>query len=108
MKSLGVLGFLFSADATYTGRVWTYQSTNRVDAMGMGYGVAYSMIGRGRHDFATGIRTFSHSLTHSLLTHHSLTYLLNAFFTILHSLYPNPLIHYPLPLTHSLIRLLTP
>ena len=64
MKSLGVLGFLFSADATYTGRVWTYQSTNRVDAMGMGYGVAYSMIGRGRHDFATGIRTFSHSPTH--------------------------------------------
>lgn len=43
-----------STEATYSGRVWTYQSTNRVDAMGMGYGNSFSMIGRGRHETATG------------------------------------------------------
>ena len=45
---------IVTVDARYLNRVWTYQSTNRVDAMGMGYGTSYSMIGRGRHDFATG------------------------------------------------------
>mmetsp|Transcript_33945 Transcript_33945/g.63345 ORF Transcript_33945/g.63345 Transcript_33945/m.63345 type:complete len:1151 (+) Transcript_33945:39-3491(+) len=50
-----LVGVIFTTtDATYTGRVWTYQSTNRVDAMGMGYGTSYAMIGRGRHDIATG------------------------------------------------------
>lgn len=57
VMSLAVLlaGLRFgSVDGAYSGRIWTYQSTNRVDAMGMGYGTSFSMIGRGRIDIVTG------------------------------------------------------
>jgi hypothetical protein len=48
-------GLVGIVEARYAGRVWTYQSTSRVyDAMGMGYGTSFSMIGRGRIDMATG------------------------------------------------------
>ena len=58
MESVAVLLALcvtvLPVEARYLNRVWTYQSTSRVDAMGMGYGVSYSMLGRGRHDYVTG------------------------------------------------------